>query len=64
MGGKPSLRENSNGGVNGMIGIDTKVVEVARADGVGFGFEEKLNYELEETELYGTVGNVSVPLIV
>ena len=48
-----------------MIGIDTKALEVARADGAGFGFEETmLNYKLDEKKLYGTVGDVSVPLIV
>ena len=65
MGGKPGVKENSNGGFNGMSGIDTKSVEVARADGAGFGFAEmKLNYKLEEKKLYETVDNVSVPLIV
>ena len=65
MGGKPGVKENSNGGVNGMSGIDMKALGVADADRASFGFEEmKLNYKLEEMELYGTVGNVSVPLIV
>ena len=64
MGGKLSLRENSNGGVNGMIGIDTKFVEVAGADGVGFGFEEmKPHYKLEDKKSYGTVGNIKGMLL-
>ena len=57
------MKVNSNEGVDGMIGIDTKAPGVAGTDGIGLcGTEFELNYKLEETKLYGTVDNVSVPL--
>ena len=57
------MKENSNGRVNGMIGIDTKALGVADTDGVGFGFgfggaEMKHKSKFGEKKLYGTVGNV------